>query len=168
MKRLLAVLFLSLSLSACAVDSQNTYGWQDVGHETSVEFGRIVAARPVKIQGQNTGTGAAVGMGAGALAGNGIGDGNGQVAAIIGGALLGAIVGGVAEQQAQNRRGIEYTITKRSGKTVTIVQNIAKDDEPLHRGQRVIIQTSGNYMRVLPADQLPTSIKKPADISVHD
>lgn len=48
------------------------------------------------------------------------------------------------------------------------MQNIAKDDEPLHRGQRVMIQTSGTYMRVLPADPLPTSITKPADISVHD
>jgi outer membrane lipoprotein SlyB len=168
MKRLIVVLLICLTLNACAYDSQNTYSWQDVGRETSVEFGRIVAAREVKIQGPNTGVGAGAGMAAGAGLGSTIGSGDGTIAGIVAGAVLGTIIGAAAEQQMQNRKGIEYTITKRSGKTVTIVQNIAKDDQPLRRGERVIIQTSGTYMRVLPAEQLPTSVKKPADIKVHD
>ena len=170
MKNLLAIfaVLACLTLTACAHDSMNNYSEADVGQETSVEFGRIVHMREVKITGKNTGTGVVVGGTAGGLAGSAIGNGNGQIAGVIGGLLIGAIAGGIAEQEMQNRKGIEYTITKRSGKTVTIVQNIAKDDEPLHKGARVMIQTQGTYMRVLPADDLPDAVKKPHDIKVVD
>ncbi|HYD17532.1 MAG TPA: hypothetical protein VEF76_03540 [Patescibacteria group bacterium] len=166
---LLFLLFLSLSgLTACATDGQNTYSEADVGKETSVEWGRIVRWREVKIQGKNTGTGSAVGLTAGGLAGSQIGQGNGSVAGAIGGIVVGAIIGGMIEHQAQQRKGIEYTIVKRSGKTVTIVQNIQKDDVPLHKGERVMIQTTGQYMRVLPAEDLPTAVKRPKDIKVYE
>jgi len=171
MKNLLAIfaILAGLTLTACApTDTMNQYSEADVGRETTVEFGRIVRMREVKVRGQNTGTGAVIGGTAGGLAGSAIGNGNGQVAGVIGGLLIGAIAGGIAEQEMKNRKGIEYTITKRSGKTVTIVQNIAKDDVPLQRGARVMIQTSGQYMRVLPAEDLPDAVKKPHDIKVVD
>lgn len=162
-------LFLTLTtLTACVTDGQNTYSEADVGRETQVEFGRIVRAREVKVQGQNTGTGSVVGATGLGLAGSQIGNGSGSVAGAIGGVVLGAIIGGMAEQQMQKRKGIEYTITKRSGKTVTIVQNIQKDDAPLRKGDRVMIQTTGSYMRVLPADDLPEKVKKPKDIKVYE
>lgn len=162
-------IFLTLAgLTGCVTDGQNTYSEADVGRETQVEFGRIVRAREVKVQGQNTGTGSVVGATGLGLAGAQIGNGSGSVAGAIGGVVLGAIIGGVAEQQMQKRKGIEYTITKRSGKTVTIVQNIQKDDTPLRKGERVMIQTTGSYMRVLPADDLPEKVKKPKDIKVED
>lgn len=166
--KLFAILLLASTLSGCVTDSQNMYSESDVGRETATEFGRIVKVREVKIQGKNTGTGSAIGATAGGVAGSQIGNGNGSVAAALGGIVIGAIIGGVAEQQAQKRKGIEYTITKRNGKTVTIVQNIAKDDQPLRKGQRVLIQTSGSYMRVLPDDDLPEKIKRPKDIKVED
>jgi outer membrane lipoprotein SlyB len=158
----LFALILTLStLTACVTDGQNTYSEADVGRETQIEWGRIVKAREVKIQGKNTGTGSVVGATAGGLGGAQIGNGSGSVAGAIGGVVLGAIIGGVIENQAQKRMGIEYTITKRNGKTVTIVQNIMKDDAPLRKGDRVMIQTTGSYMRVLPADDLPEKVKKP-------
>lgn len=166
--KVFAVLLLVFTLSSCATDSQNTYGDYDIGRQNEVEFGRIVRVREVKIQGQNTGVGSTVGATAGGIAGAQIGQGNGSVAGAIGGVVIGAIIGGIAEQQAQKRKGIEYTITKRNGKTVTIVQNIAKDDKPLLKGQRVLIQTSGKYMRVLPDDDLPEKVKKPKKIEVVD
>lgn len=165
---LFSILLTLAGLTGCVTDGQNTYSEADVGRETQVEFGRIVRAREVKVQGQNTGTGSVVGATAGGLAGSAIGKGDGSVAGIIGGVVIGAIIGGVAEQQARNRKGIEYTITKRSGKTVTIVQNIQKDDTPLRKGDRVMIQTTGSYMRVLPADDLPEKVKKPKDIKVYE
>src|SRR4051812_48243732 len=41
----LFVIVTALSLTACAQPGQNRYGWQDVGHATEVEFGRVVAMR---------------------------------------------------------------------------------------------------------------------------
>ncbi len=102
------------------------------------------------------------------LAGAQIGNGSGSVAGAIGGVVLGAIIGGVAEQQMQKRKGIEYTITKRNGKTITIVQNIMKDDMPLRKGERVMIQTTGQYMRGLPAEDMPENVKKAKDIKVYE
>jgi outer membrane lipoprotein SlyB len=165
--KFLAVLLMASTLTACVTDSQNSYSSLDVGKQVDVEFGRVVRVRTVKVQGQNTGVGSTIGATAGGVAGSQIGSGDGSVAGALGGIVIGAIIGGIAEHQAQQRKGIEYTITKRNGKTVTIVQNIAKDDAPLRKGQRVLIQTSGTYMRVLPDDDLPAKIKKPADIKVE-
>lgn len=153
-----------LSLTACANNDMNTYSSYDVGRESTVDFGTILQMREVKVQGENSGTGSIIGGTTGGLAGSALGNGGGQVVGVIGGILVGAIAGGVAEQEVKNRKGIEYTITKADGKTVTIVQNVGKDDEPLHKGERVMIQTRGSYRRVLPAESLPTEVKKPKDI----
>lgn len=51
---------------------------------------------------------------------------------------------------------------------MTIVQNMNKGDILLNPGQRVMVQTSGSYQRVLPADNLPTEIKRPQGIRVVD
>ena len=155
-------------LSACAANTQNQFTSAEVGQQVEVEFGKIVAIRHVKIQHKDTGVGAGAGMLAGAGAGSAIGNGNGNGIAILGGMVIGGIAGAVAEHKLQNLRGIAYTITKRNGKTVVITQNIGKDDEPLSKGQSVMIETSGIYQRVLPAEDLPEKIKKPKDIKVEE
>ena len=49
--------------------------------------------------------------------------------------------------------GIEYVIKfAETGDTRSIVQNIAKTDTPVARGECVMVQMSGNYQRVLPDD----------------
>lgn len=170
MKNTIKILALStaLTLGACAHPGQNNYGEFDVGQNIQTEFGTIVHMRKVDITGKNSGTGGAVGVGAGIAAGSAVGgDAKAQLAAMIIGAIVGGVAGNVAEQEMQNHQGIEYVIVLHNKKTVTIVQNINKDDEPLHRGQRVIVQTSGSYNRVLPADDLPTKIKKPQQIETN-
>ncbi|MDB5478483.1 MAG: hypothetical protein JWM96_978 [Alphaproteobacteria bacterium] len=167
--RLILALFLSVAIAACATDnSQNQYSEADIGKQSVLEFGTIIAARNVKIQGKNNGLGVGAGALAGGVGGSTIGNGSGQLIATIGGALLGAVAGSAAEQQLQKRDGIEYTITKNSGETVTIVQNIAKDDAPLHIGQRVMVQKSGKYTRVLPAQNTPDQVKRPEKLKVVD
>ena len=44
----------------------------------------------------------------------------------------------------------------------------AKDDQPIHVGQHVIVQTRGRYERVLPADDLPDSVQRPKAMRVED
>jgi len=163
----LVLMFCAL-LSACAANTQNQFTEAEVGRQVEVEFGQIVAIRKVKIQHKDSGVGAGAGMLAGAGAGSAIGNGDGNGIAILGGMVIGGIAGAVAEHKLQNLQGIAYTITKRNGKTVVITQNIGKDDEPLSKGQRVMIETSGLYQRVLPAEDLPEKVKKPKDIKVED
>jgi outer membrane lipoprotein SlyB len=168
MKKTLAAfsMICAIFLSGCMTDSQNQYSAFDAGKQIEVEFGRIVLARQIRIQGKETGTGVLVGGAAGAGIGNAIAHGNARGTGALIGLAAGIIGGAIAEHELQNQKGIEYTITKRNGKTITIVQTIAADDVPLRRGQRVIIQKSGHYQRVLPADDLPDEVKKPKDIKV--
>ena len=171
MKRGMAVAILgtmTLSLGACASQSQNRYSYRDVGQATSVEFGTVMATRPVDIQGQNTGAGGVVGATAGGLAMSNVGQGSGNLAAILGGALVGAVAGAVAEQAISDRTGIEYVVTLANGRTITIVQEQAANEPVFAPGHRVMVQTNGTYQRVLSADHLPTETSRPKGIKVVD
>ncbi|WP_247872505.1 hypothetical protein [Azospirillum sp. TSO35-2] len=139
-----------------------------MGRASVVEFGTVVAARPVDIRGQNTGVGGLVGGTAGGLALSNVGRGTGNVAAILGGVLVGAAMGAMAEQAASDRVGIEYTVTLANGKTITIVQDQAAGDRVFNPSERVMIQANGTYQRVLPADHLPNQIARPQGIKVVD
>lgn len=149
MKKLLvsaAVISITLGLTACQdQQSQNVYDASEVGKQTDVEYGIIKGVRHVKVQEQNSGVGAIGGAAAGGVAGSTLGGGKGSILTAIGGALVGGLAGNAVENQIDNKVGIEYTIKKENHKTVTIVQNIGKDDKPLHIGQKVMIQTTGSY-----------------------
>jgi len=156
---------LLLFLSACHQPGQSQYGYQDVGKTTVVEYGIISDERPVDITGQNSGTGAMAGVGAGALAGSAFGQGRGTLGTMLVGAIVGGLAGAAAEQALADRKGIEYTIDLDLSKTITIVQNIKKEDKPLSVGERCMVQTSGQYQRVLPShkpfpDEQPKQKKK--------
>jgi outer membrane lipoprotein SlyB len=162
-KTLPSILILNLVLlCGCATNSQNNYSASDVGHPTQVVFGTIVQAREINITEKNTGTGAAVGVGGGALAGAAIGR---SVGGLLVGALVGGIGGAIAENAADNHGGYEYTVTLETGKTITVAQNKG-DDIMLAPGTRCMVQFGNNYSRVLPANQLPSTIAKPKSIKL--
>jgi outer membrane lipoprotein SlyB len=168
MKKFLISCTLLLSLTACETPGQNVYDFREAGQSVLVEFGTVVDVNPIKIKGPNSGVGAGVGAVAGAGAGSQVGNGNGAIAAAIGGAVIGAIAGGVAEQAMADKTGLVYTIVTEHGKTITIPQYFKKDEPVIKNGARVMVQTSGSYQRVLPADHLPTQIKRPKGIKVVD
>jgi len=172
MKKLLSslvVLSCLTMLSACQdQQSQNVYDAQEAGKQTDIEFGVIKAIKHVKVQEENTGVGTIGGAAVGGVAGSTLGGGKGSILTAIGGALVGGLAGNAAESALNNKVGIQYIIKKENGKIVSIVQNIGKDDKPLHVGEHVMIQStgeyqdasgkgphgahSGQYQRVLPAD----------------
>lgn len=169
MKKAMSALSVVLLLCGCAKqDGLSQYNYNDVGQSTLVEFGTIVNAREVGITGQNSGAGALVGAGVGAGAGSYAGGGSGTAWAMVGGALAGAAIGAIAEQSAADSKGMEYTVTKENGQTITVVQNMNKEDRILQSGERVMVQISGSYQRVLPANNLPEQIKRPKGIKVVD
>jgi outer membrane lipoprotein SlyB len=157
------------ALASCTPrNSLNQYSEGDVGISTVVEFGTVVHVRQIKIRGENSGAGGTIGGLTGAAAGSSIGGGKGNTGAILGGAALGVAAGIVAEQMAGDRDGYEYTVTKENGMTITVSQNAMKDEPVLRVGQRVMVQSSGSYQRVIPADTLPEKIKRPKGIKVED
>jgi outer membrane lipoprotein SlyB len=162
-----ACLALAL-LSGCSQPGVNRYGYQDVGQATAVTFGTVISERPIEITGQNTGVGATAGALGGALGGSYIGHGGGSLAGMLAGAVIAGVAGHMAEQAISDHSGIEYVITTEKGQTLTIVQNYVQGDPSIRRGQRVMVQTSGQYQRVLPADDLPTKIKRPKKIEVTE
>lgn len=172
MYKTLAVCILALGflgVAGCAArQSQNVYRYDEVGKTTAVSFGTVVSSRVVDITGKNTGTGALVAGAAGAGAGSYIGSGSGSIWGAAAGALVGAAAGAVAEQAMADRQGIEYVVVLQSGVTMTVVQEIGKNDAPVNVGDRVIVQNSGGYQRVLPASNLPTQITRPQGIRVVD
>lgn len=168
MKYVLLALAPLMFLIGCAQPGQNRYDFNDVGKATTVEFGTIIASKPVDITGRNTGGGALVGGAAGLGAGSYIGSGSGQAWGQAGGMLAGALIGAMIEQAIADRTGIEYVITMHDGTTRTIVQNVGPNETAFQAGERVAVQTSGNYQRVLPASQFPEKIKRPKKIKVVD
>lgn len=160
---------LALLMSSCATPSgQNQYQSSEVGVSTMVEFATVLHAREIGITGKNSGAGSLAGGALGATAASSAGGGTGQLAAVIGGAVVGAVAGHAAEQALADSVGMEYTVITESGKTMTVAQNHNKGDRLLQKGERVMIQTSGSYQRVLPAEQLPETVKRPKGIAIVD
>lgn len=156
MKRILAGV-LVLGFSGCAHPGQNRYDAAVVGQPSVLQYGTVTAARDVKIQGRNTGTGAAIGATGGAIAGSALGRGWGSLAGLLGGAVVGGLAGAGTEQAIANKNGIEYTIAVDNGPTVSIVQYNGKDDLPFGIGQRVVFQNGPGYQRVFPAAPAPVA-----------
>lgn len=168
MNKLALIIIPLLVLNGCAATpGQNQYTAFEAGQVIETEFGTVVDITPIHIQNTNTGVGAGAGALAGAGAGSAFGSGNGQIAAALIGAIAGAVAGSAIEQNVQNKDGLSYTVTLKKGKTVTVAQYFKEGDPVIKVGERVMVQTSGAYMRVLPAKHLPTKIKKPQDISVE-
>lgn len=168
MRRAAMVVLAVASLAGCQNQGQSVYRFHEVGRANVVNFATVLAVREVGIQGQNTGTGAAVGSLAGGMVGAQIGSGSGNTAATLAGLVVGGIAGAMAEQAAANRRGLEYTVTLENGATLTVVQDVNVADRILQPGERAMIQMAGGFQRVLPADNLPTAIRRPVGVRVID
>jgi len=167
MKKLVLGVFL-LFLAACETPSQNVYDFREAGRSVIVEFATVVDVRPIKIKGEQTGLGAGAGAVAGGIAGSNVGGGDGQAVGAVAGVVVGTVAGAMAEQAIQDREGREITVVTEKGKAMTIAQYFKKDEPIIQTGQRVMVQTSGSYQRVLPAEHLPTEIKRPKGIEVVD
>jgi outer membrane lipoprotein SlyB len=170
MKKLfiLTAISCTLLLSACETASQDVYDFREAGRSVIVDFGTIIDVRPIKIKGQNTGVGSVAGAAAGAGIGTQVGSGDGRGAAIIAGAVAGIVGGAIAEQAIQDQEGRDFTIVLENGETITVSQYFKKGEPILKKGERVMVQSSGSYQRVLPAEHLPEKVKRPKGIKVVD
>ena len=135
-----------LLLSGCSHPSSETYSAGDVGRTIETTEAQVISSRIVRVAGDTNAVGPLAGGALGA-AGTGLVFDRG-LAAVIGG-VVGAGAGYLAQQQASNREGIEYVLRMDDGRTVTLVQNRADEEQPLPDGTPVLVQISGQYTRVI-------------------
>lgn len=112
------------ALGACApTGGGNVVSSQAAGQVSEVEYGTVIDARAVVIQGENNGVGAAAGVVAGAAAGSQIGGGqDDRIAAGVAGAVVGGLVGNEVEKAVDRQNGIQYTVRLQSGRTIVVTQ----------------------------------------------
>src|SRR6266849_5739687 len=79
----------------------------------------------------------------------------------------GLAAGAIAEQALIDHPGVEYTVVLQSGQTYMLAQNLNPGDRILQPGERVMVQQGYGYMRVLPADNVPTDVQRPPGLDVH-
>jgi len=163
-----ALVACGLAVSACQHAGQNRYDSNEVGRTSTVQFGTVVSVRPVQIKGSESGAGAVVGAAGGGIAGNQVGHGGGNALATLGGVVVGAAAGYLAERTLTERDATEYVVTLENGSTVTLVQDHTPGEQPINAGDRVMLQTTGKTQRVIPAAPLPTEVKRPQGIKVTD
>jgi outer membrane lipoprotein SlyB len=114
-----------------------------------VEFGTVLSTNPVVIEGRQSEAGQLPGAIIGGVAGSSMGQGKGQEIFTILGAVGGAVVGSMIEEQATRAQGLELTIQMDSGKTLSIVQEVDSVNA-FAKGQRVRVLTQGALARVSP------------------
>jgi outer membrane lipoprotein SlyB len=147
MRAVAPVLVAGVLLAGCSHPSGTTYGAGDVGRTIETAQGSVVSSRVVKVAGEANMVGPVAGGALGASGSALAFQGSGLVAVI--GGVLGAGMGYLAQQQMNNRQGIEYVLQMDDGRTVTLVQNREDEEQPLPDGTPVLVQVSGQYTRVI-------------------
>ena len=149
MKKLFLVgtLVAAAALSGCAVtpNSGNVYRSTQTMGEQSVRMGVVESIRNVVIANGQSGVGTLGGAALGGLAGGTIGKGNGSVAGAVVGAIAGGVLGSHAEQNINNRPGLEITVKLDNGNLTAITQAA---DEQFNVGDRVRLLSDGRTTRV--------------------
>jgi len=133
---------LALGLAACAREiNPNVVTGPSVGEVVATEVGWVESARQVQVQEsdqlQGNTLGILIGGGAGGLVGSTIGHGWTRALATGAGAVAGAAVGAVAQQQMTNQLAWEYVFRNEIGQISTIVQGSPPVLQP---GQRAYLQ----------------------------
>ncbi len=102
--------------------SSEVYSRDQARQAHTVETGTVESVKEVMIEGTKTPVGAAAGGVAGGVLGSTVGRGSGRALATVGGALLGAAGGAMAEEGITSKKGLEIVVKKDSGETIVVVQ----------------------------------------------
>lgn len=141
---------LALGVSGCSTPSASSkvYTYGQAQTEQIVRNGTVTNVRSIVIQQDRTsGAGMVAGGALGGVAGSAVGGGVGRDLAIVGGAILGALVGNKAEESVGKSDGLEVTVRLDNGETRVIAQEA---DQPLSIGERVQVISGTGVTRVAP------------------
>ena len=146
----IGISLVCFGLMGCVSGLQgSSYSRSEARQVQEVAFGAILSTKPVIIEGRRTDWGELSGVIIGGIAGSSVGEGKGQDIATTLGAIGGAVVASVAEEQATRAQGLELTVKMDSGKILSIVQEV-DDINQFQTGQRVRVLMQGTLARVSP------------------
>jgi outer membrane lipoprotein SlyB len=139
----------AVALAACTQPSGDVVSANQAQSAQSVQFGTVISARNVTVQGGQgaQAAGAIVGGIAGAALGQNVGRGTGQVLATGAGATAGAAAGLQAGKAAAGHQSVEWTVRLESGQTITVIQA----SPAFSVGQRVQVIGGGTNTRLAAA-----------------
>lgn len=144
------LVLLAVGVSGCSTPSASSkvYTYSQAQTEQIVRNGTVTNVRSIVIQQDRTsGAGMVAGGALGGVAGSAVGGGVGRDLAIVGGAILGALVGNKAEESVGKSDGLEITVRLDNGETRVIAQEA---DQPLSIGERVQVISGTGVTRVAP------------------
>ncbi|MCV6639007.1 glycine zipper 2TM domain-containing protein [Candidatus Albibeggiatoa sp. nov. NOAA] len=132
-----------LSLIGCATSKEgDVYSRDQSQRIQTVEMGKVIDIRKVKIEGTKSGVGTIGGGVVGGVAGSTIGGGRGSVIAATVGAIIGGIAGSALEEGTTRQDGVELTIELDSGKIIALVQAFEHPDEFLINDRVRVLHSS--------------------------
>jgi outer membrane lipoprotein SlyB len=144
------LVLLAVGVTGCSTPSASSkvYTYGQAQSEQIVRNGTVTNVRTIVIQQDKTsGAGMIAGGALGGVAGSAVGGGTGRDLAIVGGAILGALVGNKVEEGAGKTDGLEITVRLDNGETRVIAQEA---DVPITVGQRVQVISGTGVTRVTP------------------
>lgn len=125
----------------------DTYSRSEARQTQRVNYGVIVNARPVVIEGESSVGGKVAGAVMGGLLGNQIGSGSGNTIATAAGVIAGSTAASSMQESASRAQGLELTIDLENGQTISVVQEV-EHLEQFMAGDRVQISGNGRNTRV--------------------
>ncbi|MBX9839581.1 MAG: glycine zipper 2TM domain-containing protein [Silvanigrellaceae bacterium] len=145
-KSLITIIALSTLVTGCMSNlGGDVYSREDARRVQQVQFGTIVALRPIKIEGTKTPIGTLTGAAIGGIAGSTLGGGKGAYVSAIIGAVGGGLIGGISEELITRSNGVEITFNQDNGETKAIVQQV-QENEIFRIGDRIrIMNLNGKY-----------------------
>ena len=163
MRVLLLACAVAIPLAGCANKSVSDVSVADSGQAYPVKFGTVLAQSPVNIRSSaeaaTTGGALAGGVGGAALGRSG--------GAVLAGMLVGGIAGAIAQNAAETKNGIAYTIAFADGSTQVINQLQAETDPVFQPGEPVMVQFGATRNIVSSAAHLPNTIAQPKQVRVQ-
>ncbi len=137
----LVVLTLGVAAGCASSRSGKVYSRDQARQVQTVETGTVVQVETVKIEGTQGVVGGVAGGVLGGVAGSGVGAGTGRGLATVGGAIVGAGAGALAEKKVTEKKGLEIQVKLDSGAQIAIVQEA---DEPFAPGDKVRVIRGGD------------------------
>jgi len=152
-------------LTACSTASPDVVRREDAQRQSQIFDATVLSIRDVKIDGSQSGGGGVAGAALGGLAGSTMGGGRGRDAAVIVGAIAGAMAGNAMERGGTSEDGEELLLQFTNGERRIIVQ--AKGADRLMVGDNVVVIQTANKFRVVRAPNRGTA-PAPAPAPAHN
>lgn len=127
------LLTLCLVLPGCG---GKKYSDGDLRNTAAVRYGTVLDVTEVIVEEDPSLVGPAIGLAAGGLLGSAFGGGTGRTLFVLGGALLGADVGGGIDYRSRRYKALQLTLELENGNILVVVQGY---DELFVRGDNVRI-----------------------------